>query len=225
MASWSTALPHFRVRGGRTMHELRRSILDGDAAQCSALAEEAAAAGVPPEKLLAILIDAMNQVGEEYERGERFVPEMLVAADAMKAAMSSLRPRLQSAGIRMRGRVVLGTVDGDLHDIGKNLVGMMLEGAGFEVIDLGVEVSSERFVEAVREHHPDIIALSALLTTTMVHMPEVIEALRVADLRDCVRVMVGGAPVTQEYAQRIGADGYAPDAPSAVALANRLIGE
>jgi 5-methyltetrahydrofolate--homocysteine methyltransferase len=167
----------------------------------------------------------MEKVGEEYERGERFIPEMLVAADAMKAAMVSLRPRLQEAGIRPRGRVVLGTVDGDLHDIGKNLVGMMLEGAGFEVIDLGVEVPSETFVEAVREHRPEILALSALLTTTMIHMPEVIEALRSAGLRGGVQVMVGGAPVTQEYAERIGADGYAADAPSAVTLAKRLVGE
>jgi 5-methyltetrahydrofolate--homocysteine methyltransferase len=207
------------------MHRLQSAILDGDNALSSALAEEALDGGVSPQEVLAILIEAMEKVGEEYERGERFIPEMLVAADAMKAAMVSLRPRLQEAGIRPRGRVVLGTVDGDLHDIGKNLVGMMLEGAGFEVIDLGVEVPSETFVEAVREHRPEILALSALLTTTMIHMPEVIEALRSAGLRGGVQVMVGGAPVTQEYAERIGADGYAADAPSAVTLAKRLVGE
>jgi 5-methyltetrahydrofolate--homocysteine methyltransferase len=207
------------------MHRLQSAILDGDNALSSALAEEALDGGVSPQEVLAILIEAMEKVGEEYERGERFIPEMLVAADAMKAAMVSLRPRLQEAGIRPRGRVVLGTVDGDLHDIGKNLVGMMLEGAGFEVIDLGVEVSSERFVGAVREYRPEILALSALLTTTMIHMPEVIEALRSAGLRGGVQVMIGGAPVTQEYAERIGADGYADDAPSAVALAKRLVGE
>jgi 5-methyltetrahydrofolate--homocysteine methyltransferase len=207
------------------MHRLQSAILDGNSALSSALAEEALDGGVSPQELLAILIEAMEKVGEEYERGERFVPEMLVAADAMKAAMVSLRPRLQEAGIRPRGRVVLGTVDGDLHDIGKNLVGVMLEGAGFEVIDLGVEVSSERFVGAVREYRPEILALSALLTTTMIHMPEVIEALRSAGLRGGVQVMIGGAPVTQEYAERIGADGYADDAPSAVALAKRLVGE
>jgi len=207
------------------MHRLQSAILDGNSALSSALAEEALDGGVSPQELLAILIEAMEKVGDEYERGERFVPEMLVAADAMKAAMVSLRPRLQEAGIRPRGRVVLGTVDGDLHDIGKNLVGVMLEGAGFEVIDLGVEVSSERFVGAVREHRPEILALSALLTTTMIHMPEVIDALRSAGLRGGVQVMIGGAPVTQEYAERIGADGYADDAPSAVALAKRLVGE
>jgi 5-methyltetrahydrofolate--homocysteine methyltransferase len=149
---------------------------------------------------------------------------MLISAEAMKAAMGVLRPKLVEAGVKSRGKVVIGTVEGDLHDIGKNLVAMMLEGAGFEVANLGTEVSAEKFVQAVQEHQPDILGMSALLTTTMVHMPEVIEALGKTGLRDGVRVMIGGAPVTKEYAQKIGADGYAPDAAAAVELAKRLVG-
>ncbi|HEX16246.1 MAG TPA: cobalamin-binding protein, partial [Deltaproteobacteria bacterium] len=170
------------------------------------------------------LIPAMEIVGREYEEGERYVPEMLISAEAMKAAMGVLRPRLVETGVRLKGKVVIGTVEGDLHDIGKNLVAMMLEGAGFEVIDLGVEVTAERFVQAVREHKPDVLGMSALLTTTMIHMPEVIEALKEAGLREEVKVIVGGAPVTQEYAEKIGADGYAPDAASAVEVVKRLLG-
>ena len=167
----------------------------------------------------------MDVVGREYEEGERYIPEMLISAEAMKAAMEVLRPKLVETGAKPRGKVVIGTVEGDLHDIGKNLVAMMLEGAGFEVIDLGVEVTAKQFVHAVGEHKPDILGMSALITTTMVHMPEVIEALKQTGLRNKVKVMVGGAPITQEYADEIGADGYAPDAASAVELAKRLVGE
>ncbi len=207
------------------LEELKRAVLSGDDERAAELTKKALEEGIEPGKVLnEALIPAMEIVGREYEEGERYVPEMLISAEAMKAAMEVLRPRLVETGVRLKGKVVIGTVEGDLHDIGKNLVAMMLEGAGFEVIDLGVEVTAERFVQAVREHKPDVLGMSALLTTTMIHMPEVIEALKEAGLREEVKVIVGGAPVTQEYAEKIGADGYAPDAASAVAVVKKLLG-
>jgi len=207
------------------LEELKRAVLSGDDERAAELTKKALEEGIEPGKVLnEALIPAMEIVGREYEEGERYVPEMLISAEAMKAAMEVLRPRLMETGVRLKGKVVIGTVEGDLHDIGKNLVAMMLEGAGFEVIDLGVEVTAERFVQAVREHKPDVLGMSALLTTTMIHMPEVIEALKEAGLREEVKVIVGGAPVTQEYAEKIGADGYAPDAASAVAVVKKLLG-
>lgn len=207
------------------LEELKRAVLSGDDERAAELTKKALEEGIEPGKVLnEALIPAMEIVGREYEEGERYVPEMLISAEAMKAAMGVLRPRLVETGVRLKGKVVIGTVEGDLHDIGKNLVAMMLEGAGFEVIDLGVEVTAERFVQAVREHKPDVLGMSALLTTTMIHMPEVIEALKEAGLREEVKVIVGGAPVTQEYAEKIGADGYAPDAASAVEVVKRLLG-
>ena len=207
------------------LEELKRAVLSGDDERAAELTKKALEEGIEPGKILnEALIPAMEIVGREYEEGERYVPEMLISAEAMKAAMGVLRPRLVETGVRLKGKVVIGTVEGDLHDIGKNLVAMMLEGAGFEVIDLGVEVTAERFVQAVREHKPDVLGMSALLTTTMIHMPEVIEALKEAGLREEVKVIVGGAPVTQEYAEKIGADGYAPDAASAVEVVKRLLG-
>jgi len=148
---------------------------------------------------------------------------MLISEEAMKCVLGELRPLLAEAGVTLRGVIVIGTVEGDLHDIGKDLVAMMLEGAGFEVINLGVEVTADAFVQVVREHTPNILAMSALLTTTMIHMPEVIEALEQARLREQVKLMVGGTPVTQQYADEIGADGYSPDAASASKLATTLI--
>jgi len=207
------------------LEELKRAVLSGDDERAAELTKKALEEGIEPGKVLnEALIPAMEIVGREYEEGERYVPEMLISAEAMKAAMGVLRPRLVETGVRLKGKVVIGTVEGDLHDIGKNLVAMMLEGAGFEVIDLGVEVTAERFIQAVREHKPDVLGMSALLTTTMIHMPEVIEALKEAGLREEVKVIVGGAPVTQEYAEKIGADGYAPDAASAVAVVKKLLG-
>ena len=207
------------------LEELKRAVLSGDDERAAELTKKALEEGIEPGKVLnEALIPAKEIVGREYEEGERYVPEMLISAEAMKAAMEVLRPRLVETGVRLKGKVVIGTVEGDLHDIGKNLVAMMLEGAGFEVIDLGVEVTAERFVQAVREHKPDVLGMSALLTTTMIHMPEVIEALKEAGLREEVKVIVGGAPVTQEYAEKIGADGYAPDAASAVAVVKKLLG-
>jgi 5-methyltetrahydrofolate--homocysteine methyltransferase len=208
------------------LNEIRDAVLQGDLDAAREGTERALAAGVAPAEILnKALISAMDEVGQEYESGIRFIPEMLVSAEAMKSAMAILRPALTSAGVLPRGRIVLGTVEGDLHDIGKDLVGMMLEGAGFEVIDLGVEVTAQRFVEAVREHRPDLVGMSALLTTTMIHMPEVIAALRESGLRSSVKVMVGGAPVTEDYALEIGADGFAEDAAGVVKLAVRLVGK
>jgi 5-methyltetrahydrofolate--homocysteine methyltransferase len=158
-----------------------------------------------------------------FEDGEFFVPEMLIAARAMKAGMDVLRPLLVNAELQGSGKVVVGTVQGDLHDIGKNLVCMLLEGASFEIVDLGADVPPEKFVEAVQTHQPDIVAMSALLTTTMPNMKTVIEELKKAGLRDQVKVMVGGAPLSAQYAEIMGADGYAPDGNKAVALAKSLI--
>lgn len=209
------------------LKELKRAVLEGDEERAAELTRGVLEEGIEPARILNEgLVPAMDVVGREYEEGERYIPEMLISAEAMKAAMEVLRPKLVETGAKPRGKVVIGTVEGDLHDIGKNLVAMMLEGAGFEVIDLGTEVTAEQFVQAVEEHNPDIVGMSALLTTTMVHMPEVIEALKKAGLRDDkAKVIVGGAPITQEYADKIGADGYAPDAASAVELAKRLVGE
>jgi 5-methyltetrahydrofolate--homocysteine methyltransferase len=173
--------------------------------------------------VLAALISGMDRVGRDFKAGELFVPEVLVAARAMHAGMAVLRPLLAETGVPRVGTYVIGTVQGDLHDIGKNLVRMMLEGAGFEVIDLGTDVAPERFVTAVKEHRPQIVGMSALLTTTMVRMRDTIEALEAAGLREAVKIMVGGAPLTAAYAEQIGADAYAPDAATAVEVARSLI--
>jgi 5-methyltetrahydrofolate--homocysteine methyltransferase len=202
---------------------IKQAVLEGDRQKVAELTAAALEAGTEPKEILdQALTPAMDIVGEEYERGDRYVPEMLISAEAMKGAMAKLRPLLADAGVEPRGRIVIGTVEGDLHDIGKDLVAMMLEGAGFEVVNLGVEVSAETFVESVRERKPGLIAMSALLTTTMTYMPVVIDALKSAGLRSQVKVIVGGAPVTQAYADEIGADGYAPDAAAAVKLAVAL---
>jgi 5-methyltetrahydrofolate--homocysteine methyltransferase len=206
------------------LDKVKQAVLDGEMEKAAELTKEAIAQGLEASQILdSALTPAMDIVGAEYERGDRYVPEMLISAEAMKSAMVVLKPLLAEAGVKARGKVVIGTVEGDLHDIGKDLVAMMLEGAGFEVINLGVEVTAEEFLKAAKEHEPDIIGMSALLTTTMIHMPEVIDALQQAGLRDRVKVIIGGAPVTQEYADKIGADGYAPDAASATKLAKSLL--
>jgi 5-methyltetrahydrofolate--homocysteine methyltransferase len=170
------------------------------------------------------MIAAMGEVGRRFESGEFYIPEMLVAARAMQAGMNAVKPYLSQADIKEVGTVLIGTVGGDLHDIGKNLVSVMLEGAGFKIIDLGTDVPATRFVEAVAEHRPDILALSALLTTTMMNQQDVIEALKQAGLRGGVKVLVGGAPITEAFAKQIGADAYAPDASRAVSVAKSLVG-
>ncbi len=204
--------------------DLRQSVIDGDMNRTQALVAKAIAENIPAEQILTEgLISAMAEVGRMFKAGEFFVPEMLIAARAMKSGLTLLRPHLIAANVQAVGKVIIGTVQGDLHDIGKNLVGMMLEGAGFEVIDLGVDVPPEKYVQAVREHHPDLVACSALLTTTMLRMKDIILSLDEAGLRGQVTVMVGGAPVTESYARDIGADLYAPDAASASSRAKELI--
>ena len=178
-------------------------------------------AGVDPRTVLAAMTAAMDVVGKKFQEGELFVPEMLIAARAMKAGTEILEPVLAAAGVKPEFRAVVGTVEGDLHDIGKNLVGMMWKGGGIEVIDLGVNVPPARFVEAAREHDAHLIGVSALLTTTMPNMRAVVEAVRAANL--ATKVVIGGAPITAEFAAQIGADGFAPDAGSAVDLARGLL--
>ena len=180
--------------------------------------------GLGPETLLyEALIPSLEEVGARFERGDFFVPEMLIAGKAMAGALEILRPLLAETGAQTIGKIVMGTVKGDVHDIGKNLVNIMFEGAGFEVIDLGVQVAPEKFLDAIREHQPDIVGFSAFLTTTMPMFKANINALQKAGMRDQVIVMVGGAPVTQEYADVVGADGYAADASAAVVRAKELI--
>ncbi len=201
------------------------AVLEGDAAGAKSGVNAALAAGLNPETILKDgLIAAMGEVGRLFEENEYFVPEMLVAARAMQAGLTLLKPHLAAGGAVATGKVVIGTVKGDLHDIGKNLVAMMLEGAGFEVIDLGTDVSPEKFVKAVLEHKPQLVGMSALLTTTMPGMGNTVKALTEAGLRQQVKVMIGGAPVTEAFARQIGADGYSTDASSAVRLAKTLIG-
>ncbi|PKO04018.1 MAG: cobalamin-binding protein [Chloroflexi bacterium HGW-Chloroflexi-3] len=206
------------------LEKIFEGILDGNANLVVAEVQKALDAGIGPADILNQgMIAAMGEVGRLFEEGEYFVPEMLIAARAMQKGLEILKPHLSEADVQSPGKVAIGTVKGDLHDIGKNLVAMMLEGAAFEVIDLGTDVSPERFLQAVRENGAQIIAMSALLTTTMPNMKNTIEALKEAGMRDKVKVMIGGAPVTQNYADQIGADGFAEDASRAVAKARSLL--
>jgi len=207
-----------------TLHRIMQAVLQGDIEGARQATKTALADGHDAQTILNdALTPSMSVVGDEYESGERYVPEMLVSAEAMKSALGELRPVLAREGVQPRGVIVIGTVEGDLHDIGKDLVAMMFEGAGFEVINLGIDVPAADFVQAVSDHKPDILAVSALLTTTMIRIPGVILALEDAGLRDSVKVMVGGAPVTADYASEVGADAYAPDAASAARNALGLI--
>lgn len=206
--------------------QLKEAVENGKRAQAEALTRAAVEAGVAPVEILEKgLVAAMSSVGEKFKKGEAFVPELLIAAKSMKAAMEIIRAKLVAADYKPLGKVVIGTVRGDLHDIGKNLVKMMLEGAGFEVVDLGVDVGPEKFVEAVKQHNPQIVAMSALLTTTMLSMPDTVKALKDAGLREKVKVIIGGAPITDGFAKEISADGYRPDASTAVDLAKELVGK
>jgi len=201
---------------------LGKAIEAGDRATAVPLTREALEAGVPAQEILDAMTDAMAVTGARFQANEIFVPEMLIAARAMKESMAVLEPVLAGAGIKPEVTAVLGTVKGDLHDIGKNLVGMMWKGANIEVIDLGTNVPPERFAEAAREHGAKLVGVSALLTTTMVGMKDVVEAVRAQQPE--AKVIVGGAPVTPEFAQEIGADGFAPDAGAAVDVAHQVLG-
>lgn len=201
------------------------SIIDGNQTKAGTSVQAALDQGIDPGVILnEAMVAAMGEVGRLFEEGEYYVPEMLIAARAMQAGLLLLKPHLVQSNIQSMGKVVAGTVKGDLHDIGKNLVCMMLEGSAFEIVDLGTDVDPAKFVEAVQATGANMVAMSALLTTTMPNMKVTIEALKEAGLRDKVKVMVGGAPLTSQYAEEIGADGFAPDASRAVALAKSLVG-
>lgn len=206
------------------LQQLYTAILEGNAPAAKSTVQAALDEGVDPQELLSkYMIPAMDEVGRLFEANEYFVPELLIAARAMKGALELIKPKLVDSGAQPAGKVAIGTVRGDLHDIGKNLVAAMLEGGGFEVIDLGVDVSPEKFVETAKEKGAQIVAMSALLTTTMPGMKTTIEALTQAGIRDQVKVMIGGAPVTQRYADEIGADGFSDNASGAVRIARQLV--
>jgi 5-methyltetrahydrofolate--homocysteine methyltransferase len=203
---------------------LHDAVLNGDAKTAKAVTEQAIRDGIEPMKLIQdYMMPAMGEVGRRFECSEYFVPELLLSARAMKGALELLRPLLAKGGAQPTGRVVVGTVKGDLHDIGKNLVAAMLEGGGFEVMDIGVNVTPDQFVTAVKQKQPQILALSALLTTTMAAMKDTIEALKKAGVRDQVKVLVGGAPITQRFADEIGADGYGESAAGVARLAKQVM--
>ncbi len=206
------------------LESLVTAVLEGDAERTVEVVQNGLSRGLTPKEILdSGLVAGMSEVGVRFRDGEMFIPEVLMSADAMQAGLRVLRPLLASAGVRLLGKIVLGTVQGDLHDIGKNLVGMMCEGAGFEVVDLGFNVPPDGFVAAVKQHRPDIVGLSALLTTTMRMMAHTIQALEEAGLREHVKIMVGGAPVDAEFAKRIGADGYGSNAPAGAELARAWV--
>ena len=206
------------------LEELAQAVIDGDGEQVAALVRRALSDDVAPSRIINEgLIAGMNTVGERFRNGEFFIPEVMMSARSMHGGLAIVRPLLSRSDERGRGTIVICTVKGDVHDIGKNLVAMMLEGGGFRVVDLGTDAAPEKVVAAVREHSPQILAMSTLLTTTLQRIPETIRALEAAGVRRNVRVMIGGAPVTQAFADRAGADGYAPDAALAVELARRLL--
>jgi 5-methyltetrahydrofolate--homocysteine methyltransferase len=207
------------------LRKLYEAIVDGNDKAAARLTQEAIDAGADPSELISgTMVPAMAEVGQLFETEEYFVPELLLAGRAMKAGLELLRPILAATGVEPVGRIVVGTVKGDLHDIGKNLVVSMMEGAGFEVTDLGIDVPPEAFIEAVREKKPQIVGMSALLTVTMPAIKTTIEAMVAAGVRDDVKIMIGGAPVTEEYAREVGADAYGENASVAATIAKRLCG-
>jgi len=208
----------------KLLQDIASAVENGDSAAVKELVRRALVSSVPPDRVLnSGLVLGMNIIGQKFKKNEVFIPEVLIATRAMNAGLEILRPALTQTGFRFKGKVVLATVKGDLHDIGKKIVGMMLEGAGYEVLDIGVDISKDRLLSSAKKEHPHILGLSALLTTTMTYMREVIEALEAARLRKKVKVIIGGAPVTKSYAEEIKADGYAPDAASAVSLVGSLL--
>jgi 5-methyltetrahydrofolate--homocysteine methyltransferase len=208
------------------LEKISSGVISGDDAGVAELTLKAIDEGVEPAEIInSGLISGMNVVGQRFKAGDMYVPEVMVAARAMKAGMELVKPLIVEGDIPSSGKVVIGTVAGDLHDIGKNLVGMMMESGGMTVVNMGVDISTDKFAAAVREHNPDVLAMSALLTTTMLAMKDTIELLKEEGLRDSVKVIVGGAPVTADFANEIGADGWAPDAASAKDLAVELAGK
>ncbi len=204
------------------LEQIAQAVIDGDEVKAPQLVNDALAAGQPAKQLLHEgLLKGMTEVGRRFREGEYFVPEVLIAAEAMKAGTAVLKPHLAKAGVKPDATAVIGTVKGDLHDIGKNLVATMLEGAGFEVVDLGVDVPAEKFIDAVRQRKAHVVAMSALLTTTMPQMEEAIRKIK-AELKPAPLILIGGAPVTQEYADKIGANGYGRDAATGAELAKKL---
>ncbi len=209
----------------KIFEKLSTSILEGDSESSAAATQQGLNDGITPQDLLNKgLIVGMDEVGVRFRAGDMFVPEVLMSAEAMASGMTILRPLLAEAGTQMAGKIVMGTVKGDLHDIGKNLVSMMCEGAGFEIINIGFDADPEKFIEAIKENQPEIVGMSAMLTTTMRAMGHTIKAIEEAGLRDQVKIMVGGAPVDREFADRIGADGYGANAPASSDLAKQLAG-
>jgi 5-methyltetrahydrofolate--homocysteine methyltransferase len=204
--------------------QISNAVIEGRVKDIPSLTNTALSSGLTAKEILDKgLMPGMDVIGAEFKKGKKFVPEVLLSARTMQASLGILKPLLAQAGEKMAGKVIIGTVKGDLHDIGKSLVGMMLEGAGFEMVDLGKDVPPEKFVDAVKKEKPDIVAMSALLTTTMRSMGHTMTALKEAGLRETVKIMIGGAPVTVDFAKQIGADGYAANAPAAVELAKKFI--
>ena len=207
------------------LDQLYGSVLSGDVDQAVAVTQKGLRSDIEPTTLLFdAMIPALEEVGRRFETGEVFLPEMLIAANAMQGAMTILRPLIVAAGVETIGRFVMGTVAGDIHDVGKNLCNVMLEGAGFEVIDLGINVPGQRFVDAIREVEPDVVGMSAFLTTTALEFARNIELIEEAGLRDRVKILIGGAPVDQALVDSVGADGFAPDASSAVRMTKTVMG-
>jgi len=207
------------------LNQLYEAIVAGKLEPAVEVTKEALTEGVEPKVIINdYMIKAMGEIGQRFQDGKAFVPQLLMAARAMKGALELLKPLLAGDASSTVGKVVIGTVKGDLHDIGKNLVASMLEGSGFEVVNIGIDIPAEKFIDAVNEHNPDILCMSALLTTTMPYMKTVIDAVAEAGLRDKVKIMVGGAPINQSYADQIGADGYSDNANTAVTKAKELLG-
>jgi 5-methyltetrahydrofolate--homocysteine methyltransferase len=209
----------------RIYERLSTAVLEGDAEKTRQLTEKGIEQGLEPKAILDNgLVVGMDEVGVRFKRGDMFVPEVLMSADAMSAGLEVIKPLLAASGTKLAGKILMGTVKADLHDIGKNLVSMMCEGAGFEIINLGFNVDPEKFVTAIKEHQPDIVGMSAMLTTTMRAMGQTIKAIEEAGLRDQVKIFVGGAPVDADFAERIGADGYGSNAPSGMEMAKQFVG-
>ncbi len=209
----------------KIFEKLSTAVLEGKSELSASLTQQGLDEGLSPGDLLNNgLIIGMDEVGVRFKRGDMFVPEVLMSAESMSESMKLLRPLLVESGVQMAGKIVMGTVEGDLHDIGKNLVSMMCEGAGFEIVNIGFDAAPDKFIAAIKEHKPEIVGMSAMLTTTMRAMGHTIKAIEEAGLRDQLKIMVGGAPVDQEFADRIGADGYGANAPVSSALAKQLVG-